>query len=241
MVILPAIDIKDGKCVRLVKGDFATVHTVADNHIETARSFEEKGAKWLHMVDLDGAKDGSRVNSQIFFDCAENTSLKIEVGGGIRTLEDVEMYLSNGIQRVIIGSAALKNPNLVKIAAAEYGERIAVGIDARNGFVATEGWLETSDVYYIDLALKMADIGVKNFIFTDISKDGTLSGVNTKQLDALNRALYGKANVIASGGVKDIDDIKMCKAINLYGVICGKSIYSGSLDLDKAIEIATER
>lgn len=238
MIILPAIDIKDGKCVRLVKGDFATVHTVAENHIDTAKSFEEKGAKWLHMVDLDGAKDGSRVNSQIFFDCAKNTSLKIEIGGGIRSFEDVELYLTNGIERVIIGSAALTNPELVKIAVKEYGERIAVGIDARNGFVATQGWLEDSDVNYIDLALKMSQIGVKYFIFTDISKDGTLSGVNSDQLDALNKSLNGNSEVIASGGVKSVEDIKICKAMNLYGVICGKSIYSGSLDLVQALEIA---
>lgn len=238
MIILPAIDIKDGKCVRLVKGDFATVHTVAENHIETAKSFEEKGAKWLHMVDLDGAKDGNRVNSEIFFDCAKNTSLKIEIGGGIRTLDDVELYLSNGIERVIIGSAALTNPELVKMAVNEFGKRIAVGIDARNGLVATQGWLEDSDVNYIDLALEMSDIGVKYFIFTDISKDGTLSGVNSDQLDALNKALGGKSEVIASGGVRSVEDIKICKAMNLYGVICGKSIYSGSLDLTEALEIA---
>ena len=238
MIILPAIDIKDGKCVRLVKGDFATVHTVAENHIETAKSFEQKGAKWLHMVDLDGAKDGHRVNSEIFFDCAKNTSLKIEIGGGIRTLDDVELYLSNGIERVIIGSAALTNPDLVKMAVNEFGERIAVGIDARNGLVATQGWLEDSDVNYIDLALEMSDIGVKYFIFTDISKDGTLSGVNSDQLDTLNKALGGKSEVIASGGVRSVEDIKICKAMNLYGVICGKSIYSGSLDLTEALEIA---
>lgn len=238
MVILPAIDIKDGKCVRLVKGDFATVHTVAENHIETAKSFENAGAKWLHMVDLDGAKDGKYANSQIFFECAKNTSLKIEVGGGIRTLDDVEMYLSNGIERVIIGSAAIDNKQLVKTAICEYGERIAVGIDAKNGFVATKGWLENSNVNYIDLALEMAELGVKYFIFTDISRDGTLSGVSSTRLDALNRALGGKAFVIASGGVRNIDDINICKAMNLYGVICGKSIYSGTLDLKKALEIA---
>ncbi len=238
MIILPAIDIKDGKCVRLVKGDFATVHTVAENHIKTARSFENAGAQWLHMVDLDGAKDGKRVNSEIFFDCAKNTNLKIEVGGGIRSLDAVELYLQNGIERVIIGSAALTNPELVKNAVNAFGDRIAVGIDARNGMVATQGWLEDSNVNYIGLAHKMSDLGVKYFIFTDISKDGTLSGVNAQQLEALNKSLNGKSEVIASGGVHNIDDIKTCKELSLYGVICGKSIYSGTLDLKSALEIA---
>lgn len=238
MIILPAIDIKDGKCVRLIKGDFSTVHTVAENHIETAKSFEEQGATWLHMVDLDGAKDGKRINTEIFFDCAKNTNLKIEVGGGIRSLDTVEFYLQNGIERAIIGSAALTNPDLVKNAVNNFGDRIAVGIDAKNGFVATQGWLEDSNVNYIDLALQMSDLGVKYFVFTDISKDGTLSGVNTEQLESLNKALNGKSEVIASGGVHNIDDIKTCKALSLYGVICGKSIYSGTLDLKFALEIA---
>ena len=233
MIILPAIDIKDGNCVRLFKGDYSTVQKVAENYMDTARSFEEAGAKWIHMVDLDGAKDASQQNKEIFINVAKDTGLKVEVGGGIRSLDTVEMYLKNGISRVIIGSAAVKNPALVKDAVKEYGDRIAVGIDARGGYVATEGWLESSDGYFTDLAKAMSDVGVKYIIFTDISKDGTLSGVNSAQLDEINRAC--SANIIASGGVHTIDDIIACRRLGLYGTICGKSIYSGTLDLKYAI------
>lgn len=234
MVILPAIDIKDGNCVRLFKGDYNTVQKVAESYMDTARSFEGCGAEWIHMVDLDGAKDATQQNKDIFLDVAKNTGLKVEVGGGIRSLDTVEMYLSGGVSRVIIGSAAVKNPVLVKEAVKEYGERIAVGIDAKNGFVATEGWLETSDVHFTALAKAMSDIGVKYIIFTDISKDGTLSGVNAQQLKEINEAC--SANIIASGGVHTIEDILICKRLGLYGTICGKSIYSGTLDLREAID-----
>lgn len=236
MVILPAIDIKDGNCVRLFKGDYGTVQKVAESYMDTARSFERAGSEWIHMVDLDGAKDATQQNKEIFLDVAKNTRLKVEVGGGIRTLDTVEMYLSGGISRVIIGSAAVKNPQLVKDAVREYGDRIAVGIDAKNGYVATEGWLETSDVYFTELAKAMSDIGVKYMIFTDISKDGTLSGVNAAQLKEINECC--PANIIASGGVHTIEDIRICKELGLYGTICGKSIYSGSLDLKEAVELA---
>ena len=233
MIILPAIDIKDGNCVRLVKGDYSTAHKVADSYIETALGFEKAGAEWIHMVDLDGAKDATQQNKDVFIDVAKNTSLKVEVGGGIRSLDTVEMYLSSGISRVIIGSAAVKNPELVKDAVKEYGDRIAVGIDAKNGYVATEGWLETSDVYFVTLAQEMSKAGVKYIIFTDISKDGTLSGVNAAQLDEINKSC--DASIIASGGVHTIEDIRICKRLGLYGTICGKSIYSGTLDLKEAI------
>ncbi|MCH5203614.1 MAG: 1-(5-phosphoribosyl)-5-[(5-phosphoribosylamino)methylideneamino]imidazole-4-carboxamide isomerase [Oscillospiraceae bacterium] len=238
MVILPAIDIKDGQCVRLFKGDYSTVQKVADNYMDTAKAFENAGAEWIHMVDLDGAKDASQQNKEIFIDVAKNTGLKVEVGGGIRSLDTVEMYLQSGISRVIIGSAAVKDPQLVKDAVKEFGNRIAVGIDAKDGYVATEGWLETSDVTFTHLAREMCRIGVKYIIFTDISKDGTLSGVNAEQLEQINTSC--SANIIASGGVRSIEDIKTCKKLGLYGAICGKSLYSGSLDLAEAIELAKE-
>lgn len=239
MVILPAIDIKDGNCVRLFRGDYSTAEKVADNFLDTAKSFEAAGAEWIHMVDLDGAKEGRPVNTRIYTEVAEKTHLKVELGGGIRSLETIDEYLKMGISRVILGSAALKNPQLVKDAVEKFGsEKIVVGIDAKNGLVATEGWLETSDVNYIDLANKMIDYGVKYFIFTDISKDGTLSGVNAEQLKALYDGTHGKCKIIASGGVHTIEDIRICKEMGLYGTICGKSIYSGSLDLKKAIELA---
>lgn len=236
MKILPAIDIKDGNCVRLYKGDYNTVQKVAESYMDTARGFEAAGADWIHMVDLDGAKDASQQNKEIFLDVAKNTGLKVELGGGIRSLDTVEMYISGGISRVIIGSAAVKDPQLVKDAVKEYGGRVAVGIDAKNGYVATEGWLETSNVYFTDLAKAMADVGVEYIIFTDISKDGTLSGVNAAQLDEINRCC--SANIIASGGVHTIDDITACRRLGLYGTICGKSIYSGTLDLSQAIREA---
>lgn len=236
MIILPAIDIKDGNCVRLYKGDFSTTEKVADNYMETAKSFETSGATWIHMVDLDGAKNGKPVNDDIFIDVAKNTNLKVELGGGIRTLDTVEYYLQNGISRVILGSVALKNPQIVKDAVKEYGDKIAVGIDALDGMVAVEGWLDSSKVSYISLAEEMVSIGVKYIIFTDISKDGTLEGVNLEQLNAINKAV--DCNIIASGGVRNVDDIKNCMNLNLYGTICGKSIYKGTLNLNDAISIA---
>lgn len=236
MIILPAIDIKDGNCVRLFKGDFSTVETVAENYMDTAKSFELDGASWIHTVDLDGAKEGKPINNEIFIDIAKNTNLKVELGGGIRNLETVEYYIQNGISRVILGSIALKNPSIVKDAVKEYGDKIAVGIDAKEEMVAVEGWLDSSSVNYIDLAKEMANIGVKYIIFTDISKDGTLSGVNAEQLKKLSISV--NANIIASGGVHTIEDIKICKEMNLYGTICGKSIYKGTLNLKEAISLA---
>lgn len=239
MIILPAIDIKDGNCVRLFKGDFNTVEKVASDYLETAKDFEAAGAEWIHMVDLDGAKEGRPVNTKIYTDVAEKTGLKVELGGGIRSLETIDEYLRMGISRVILGSVALKNPKLVKEAIDKFGsEKIVVGIDAMNGMVATEGWLEESDVNYIQLANIMIKFGVKHFIFTDISKDGTLSGVNAEQLKALAEGTDEQCNIIASGGVHTIEDIKICKAMNLYGTICGKSIYKGTLDLREAIAVA---
>lgn len=238
MIILPAIDIKDGNCVRLFKGDFSTVEKVASDYLETAKGFEAAGAEWIHMVDLDGAKEGRPVNAKIYTDVAEKTNLKVELGGGIRSLETIQEYLNMGISRVILGSVALKNPKLVRDAVEKFGsEKIVVGIDAMNGMVATEGWLETSDVNYIDLANQMIKSGVKYFIFTDISKDGTLSGVNKEQLQALADGT-DNCNIIASGGVHTMDDIKACKEMGLYGTICGKSIYKGTLNLREAIEYA---
>lgn len=235
MIILPAIDIKDGNCVRLLKGDFNTVEQVAENPFLTAKRFEEAGAEFLHMVDLDGAKDAKMVNRDLFTELAKETKLKIELGGGIRSLDAVEYYLSHGISRVILGSVAVKDPDFVKEAVKAFGERIAVGIDAKNEMVATEGWLDTSNVHYLDLAKAMEAVGVKYIIFTDISKDGTLAGPNLKQLDAINRLV--SCNIIASGGISNIGDIRALKKLNMYGTICGKSIYKGTLDLREAITV----
>lgn len=161
MIIFPAIDIKDDTCVRLVKGDYATAHKVAENAVETAKSFQNAGASWIHMVDLDGAKDAKPVNSSLVFDVLANTDLKVEIGGGIRNMETIAFYLEQGVSRVILGSVALRNPQLVKEAVAEYGDKIAVGIDALHGKVAAEGWIEQSEVDYITLAKEMEAVGVR--------------------------------------------------------------------------------
>lgn len=235
MIIFPAIDIIDGKPVRLFKGDFSTAEQVAEDALQTAQGFVEAGAEWIHMVDLDGSVQKKRVNHKVFVDVANQTSLKVELGGGIRTMQDIDYYASNGISRIILGSVALKNPALVKEAVKEFGDLIAVGIDAKNGLVATEGWTEDSDTFYIDLARQMEDMGVKTIIYTDISKDGTLTGPNIEQLTALNKAV--SCDITASGGVTNIDDIIALNDKGLYGAICGKTIYKGTLDLKKAVEV----
>lgn len=235
MIIFPAIDIIAGKPVRLFKGDFSTAEQVAGDALATAEDFVKAGAQWIHMVDLDGSLKKERVNSEIFVSVANQTDLKVEVGGGIRTMQDIDYYANNGISRVILGSVALKNPSLVEEAVKEFGSLVAVGIDAKNGFVATEGWTEGSDTHFIDLAKQMEQMGVETIIYTDISKDGTLSGPNVNQLVELNNAV--SCNITASGGVTDIDDIINLRDNNLYGAICGKSIYKGTLDLRQAIEV----
>ncbi|MDR0223155.1 MAG: 1-(5-phosphoribosyl)-5-[(5-phosphoribosylamino)methylideneamino]imidazole-4-carboxamide isomerase [Oscillospiraceae bacterium] len=237
MIIFPAIDIKGGKCVRLIRGDFGTAAKVADSYMDAARGFVSAGAEWIHMVDLDGAKGGKKSNKDIFLEAAENIPCKIQIGGGIRSLETAEMYLSGGVSRIIIGSAAVKNPELVRAAVREFGaRRVAVGVDAKNGFVATDGWLETSSVCYLELAMEMGKAGVRYFIFTDIDKDGTLSRPNhgkTKRLQEETGVFGGK--IIASGGIKTLNNIKTLKKNNIYGAICGKSLYSGTLNLKEAI------
>ena len=236
MIIFPAIDVKDGNCVRLRQGDYATAQKVAEDPLDTARDFARQGAQWIHMVDLDGAKDARPVNTQVFLSVAAQSGLKVELGGGIRSMKAIDDYLSGGVSRIILGSIALKNPALVKEAVAKYGTQIAVGIDARDGMVATEGWLDRSNVSYLDLAKTMEQAGVRCIIFTDISRDGMLSGPNLEQLAAINAAV--SCDIIASGGIRNIDDIKTLASMGLYGAICGKSLYSGSLDLRDAITVA---
>ena len=234
MIIFPAIDIIEGKPVRLYKGDFSTAMRVAESALETAESFVHAGCEWIHMVDLDGSLKKKPVNADTFISVAKETPLKVELGGGIRSMKDIDFYINNGISRVILGSVALKNPALVSEAVREFGDLIVVGIDAKNGYVATEGWTQSSNVYFTDLAKRMENIGVKNIIFTDISRDGTLSGPNSEQLREINDAV--SCDITASGGVTDINDINNLRKIGLYAVICGKSIYEGTLDLHDAVE-----
>lgn len=239
MIILPAIDIKDRTPVRLYQGEFDTVHKVAENALQTAKQFEQAGAEWIHMVDLDGACEGHPINDDIFIEVAEQTNLKVELGGGIRTLEDIARYIEGGISRVILGSVALHNPALVREAVARYGDAIAVGIDAKDGMVRGSGWLEASDVHFVDLAKAMGEAGVRTVIYTDISKDGTLSGPSVAHYEQLIAACP-EVNIIASGGIRDIDNIKELKAAGLYGAICGKSLYEGTLSLEAALTLAKE-
>jgi len=236
MIILPAIDILGGSCVRLVKGEYGTAEKVAQDPFETAQSFCKAGAEYIHLVDLDGAKRGSKVNNELLCAIAAKVDVPVELGGGIRDIETISYYLDNGISRVILGSAALSDPELVKRATAKYGEKIAVGIDAKNGMVSTSGWLVTSDADYLDFAELMEKCGVGNIIFTDIDKDGTLAGPNLEQLAALSKRVSVK--ITASGGIKSIEDIKALAKMKLYGAICGKSLYSGTLDLEEAIREA---
>ena len=236
MIILPAIDIKDGKCVRLFQGDYSSVEVVSEDPVETARHFESQGARWLHMVDLDGAKDGAAVNSDLVFRVRENTDMHIEIGGGIRDMKTLEFYLSKGIDRVILGSAALHDPEFVQRAINDYGKRIAVGIDAIDGKVAIEGWLDKSEVDYVELAKKINAMGVSYLIVTDISKDGTMNGPNLSMLDVVNQAV--DCNIIASGGVSSILDIVNIYDLGLYGAIAGKSLYNGALDLSAAVIVS---
>jgi len=235
MIIFPAIDLKDGKPVRLTKGDFSTTERVAENALETARAFEQAGATHLHMVDLDGALAGKPVNDAIVREVVRNTNLFIEIGGGIRTAEAVDYYLNDiGAARVILGSVAIKDPAFAKEIIAKYGEKIAIGIDAKNGKVSGGGWLDDSDVDYIELARAMSDAGARTIIYTDISKDGTLSGPDLEGLAALKAAI--PADIIASGGVATIEDLRAVVALGLAGVICGKSIYKGTLSLESALK-----
>lgn len=234
MVILPAIDIRNKKAVRLYKGDFNRETTVSESPLETALEFERTGAKWLHIVDLDGALAGAVVNGDIIREILTSTSLNIEVGGGIRNMDTVDELISLGVRRVIIGSAAVNDREILKSAVSKYGDKIAVGIDAMKGIVKTSGWLDNSGINYIDLAKSMENEGVKTIIFTDIERDGTLQGPNITQLKALCDAV--SCDIIASGGISDINDLKKLSTLRITGAITGKAIYEGTLSLRDALK-----
>lgn len=238
MIILPAIDIIDSKPVRLYQGNYDLKETVAESVLDTAKSFEKSGAEYIHIVDLDGAKSGKRENEKTILEVVKNVSTPIELGGGIRTMEDISFYLENGVSRVILGTAAINNPDLLKEAINKYGDKISVGMDCKDGYAMAQGWLESSDLYYIDFAKKLEEIGVKNIIFTDISKDGTLSGPNVNMLENLKKAV--NIDITASGGIRDITHIETLAKMNLYGTIIGKAIYTGTIDLKEAIQCGKE-
>lgn len=236
-IIYPAIDIRDGNCVRLIQGDYDQETVYGNSPLDMAKRFADAGAEWIHTVDLDGAKAGHRVNHEHVIAIAKELNVKVQVGGGIRTPEDVAAYLDNGVDRVILGSSAIKDPEFVKAMLRQYGEKIAIGIDARDGYVATEGWLETSKVTAEALGIELASHGAEVFIFTDISRDGMLSGPNTEAIAALARAT-GK-EVIASGGVSSLDDITELKQFEkdgIGGAITGKALYTNQFTLEEALE-----
>ena len=236
-IIYPAIDMRGGKCVRLIQGDYAKETVYGDSPYEMAKVFADKGAKWIHMVDLDGAKAGRRVNDNHVLEVAEKLNVNVQIGGGIRTEEDVEYYLSNGVSRVILGSSAISNPDFVKKMLAKYGSKIAIGIDAKDGYVSTEGWIETSTVKAADLGVELAAAGAEVFIFTDIATDGMLSGPNIEAVHEMAKAT-GK-DVIASGGVSSLNDLVELAAFQKEGVagaIVGKALYTNQFDLAQALE-----
>lgn len=228
MIILPAIDIMDRSPVRLYQGDYNKKEVVGTSVLTIARMFEEAKAPYLHLVDLDGAKAGTRKNASLICEVAQSVSTPCEVGGGIRTLEDISFYLDAGLSRVILGTAAIKDRPLLKQALDTYGEAIAVGMDCKDGYVCGSGWLEDSEYHYLDFAKQMEALGVSTLIVTDISKDGTLQGPNLKMLKALKDTVH--TNIIASGGIRDLSHIQALKALNIYGAITGKAIYAGTLD-----------
>lgn len=234
-VIYPAIDIRGGQCVRLYKGDYAQ-ETVYGDPIEMAQKWVEQGAAWIHLVDLDGAKKGQPVNHLLVKEIAAQISVPVQIGGGIRDMYQVEAYLNQGIQRVILGTSAIKQPQFVKEALKEFGSHIAIGLDARDGYVATEGWIKSSEIKTEELALRLADQGAETFIFTDISKDGTLTGPNVEATVSLAERV-GK-EVIASGGVstlKDLQELARFTSSGVAGAIVGKALYQSVFSLEEAI------
>ena len=238
MNIIPAIDLIGGKAVRLVKGDYNKVTVYSDTPVEVAKSFEAQGAKLLHVVDLDGAKEGSTANFDTVAQIVKETNLSVEIGGGIRSMDTVKKYRESGVDRIIIGTAAVTDPAFLEEAVRTYGEHITVGVDIKDGMVAIKGWLEVSSLSCFEFCEKMQDLGVKTIICTDISKDGMMSGTNRE----LYRELYERfsLHIIASGGVSSMEDIQALSAMGLWGAIVGKAIYTGAVNLSDAIAAAKE-
>ena len=235
MEIFPAIDLKEGRCVRLYQGEFNKETVMNENPVDQAARFEKLGARMLHIVDLDGAIAGQSVNLSVIADICKTIRIPVQVGGGVRSLSAVEMLLSVGVEKVILGTAALYDRSFLEEAVHLYRENIIVGIDAKNGYVATRGWLDVSEISYIELAKQMESVGVQTIIFTDISKDGTLLGPNFEQLQLLQEAV--SLRIVASGGVSSLQDVKKLNDMNVYGVIIGKALYEKAIDLEEALQV----
>ena len=238
MIILPAIDIIEQKPVCLYQGDYNKQEQVGNNILDLAKTFEKEGAQYLHMVDLDGAKKGEKCNQQPISEVAASLHIPVEVGGGIRSMEDVAYYLEHGVERVILGTAAIEDRTFLKQAIKRYQAHIAVGIDCRDGYVCGRGWLSESKLYYLTFAKEMQALGVKTIIVTDIAKDGTMMGPNLEMLKKLKESV--SINVIASGGIKDITHIQALKELGIYGAITGKAMYAKTLSLPEALALCKE-
>ena len=236
MEIFPAIDIRGGNVVRLTEGDYNRMTVYGSSPLEMSETFINKGAKNLHIVDLDGAKDGTPVNFDVIKSVAENGKLFTEVGGGIRDEKRIEDYLSLGVNRVILGTVAVRNFKFVEESVKKYGDKIAVGVDTRDGKVAVSGWLETTEIDSLEFCKKLCDAGVKTVIYTDISKDGTLSGTNLEIYEKLSE--IKDLDIVASGGITFEDEIRKLASMNVYGAIVGKAVYAGKLDLERVLKIS---
>ncbi|PGU03507.1 MULTISPECIES: 1-(5-phosphoribosyl)-5-[(5-phosphoribosylamino)methylideneamino]imidazole-4-carboxamide isomerase [Bacillus cereus group] len=235
MEIFPAIDLKEGRCVRLYQGEFSKETVMNEDPVAQAIIFEKLGAKMLHIVDLDGAIAGESLNLSVIERICRAIRIPVQVGGGVRSLAAVEKLLVVGVDKVILGTAALYDKSFLEEAIRLYEEKIIVGIDAKNGFVATRGWLDVSEISYIDLAKQMKNLGVQTLVFTDISKDGTLAGPNFEQLESLQNSV--DIRLIASGGVASIQDVKKLNDMNIHGVIIGKALYEKTIDLEEVLQV----
>ncbi|KNF10167.1 imidazole-4-carboxamide isomerase HisA [Gottschalkia purinilytica] len=235
MIIFPAIDMKDGKCVRLKQGKFDEVTVFGENPPEVAKKWEDKGGKYLHLVDLDGAKDGTPKNLEKIREITKSINIPIQIGGGIRSKETVEILLDAGVSRVILGTVAINNKELLKSLVDEYKEKIVVSIDAKDGLVAVDGWVNVSEVRSLDLVKELEEIGVKTIVYTDISKDGMMAGPNFDIYRVLGEST--SIDIIASGGVSSISDVRRLKDMGLYGCIIGKALYTGDIELKEALGV----
>lgn len=238
MIIFPAIDVLDGKCVRLIQGDYNQEVVYSDSPVEMAKEWEAKGAEFIHIVDLNGAKSGESINKQVIQEIARTVSIPVQVGGGIRSINTIESYIENGVNRVIIGTAAINDKDFLNEAVSNFANQLVVSVDARNGFVATEGWTDTSNVSALDLVKELEEIGVKTIVYTDIAKDGMLQGPNLDEQSAINKAT--SIDVIASGGVTTVDDVNNLQSLDMYGAIIGKALYDGKLDFEVLMDEKNE-
>lgn len=235
MKVIPAIDIIGGKAVRLFQGDYNKTDFIGQDVLDLAKSFVDSGADLIHLVDLDGAKAGKLINKETILEVVKTLKVDVEVGGGIRNYDDIKALMDGGVARVILGTVAIENRDLLEKGVKDFGDKIAVAVDFKDGYICTKGWIDKSDIYYMDLIKDIESIGIKNIIVTDISKDGTLAGSNVGIIKDVSEAT--EIDVTASGGVKDINDIIALKSLDIYGCIVGKAIYSKTIDLEEAINL----